>query len=714
MIGKFIKSGLSIILALSLTLIPSSSVYAITLTDFTQTQKGIETISSYSVAAVSTNYDAAEKLAGEKAAILTTSYGATSVQYALIDNGEIVISGQAGVYSKDSTIALTNNHMYGIGSVSKIFTTVAVMQLVEQGKVKLDTPIVTYIPEFTMADSRYKDITVRMLLNHSSGIMGSTFVNTMLFNDNSYTSCDILLETLKTSRLKAAPGEFSVYCNDGFTLAQILVERVTGISFSKYIKDNISDPLALNHTKTPMDSFKKDSLVKTYGSSTNNALPSESVNALGAGGIYSSAEDLCQFSELFMKDSSSEVLSTVSAKAMGKPEYLSGLWPQDGDSLLSYGLGWDSVNTYPFTEYGIKALVKGGDTQNYHCSIIVIPEENMAMAILSSGGASTYNQAMAQEVLLSALQSKGSIDEIKADKTFSLPIKASMPSSQKNYEGFYASSGGVTKVAISNDGVLTLSNALSPLSGAQTFTYTGDGKFYSGNGSFYVSFIKESNGNTYLYVAGYSTIPSLCQLASSDYQAQKITDNPISQAVKAAWARRENKKYFVINEVYTSQIYSLGLPAAQFFLLKGLEGYCVNATIIDENNARTLIQIPGIYGRDLSDFSFYSTGGAEYLKSSGYLYLSEDAIKPLSTKTSFTCTINTKGYAHWYKIGKGSSNKKIKVTLPKNSSFSVNNASGNCAYNSLTSKSTNVGLPVNGYIVFVGSPNAKFTVKYVK
>ena len=72
--------------------------------------------------------------------------------------------------------AYNGEYIYCVGSVSKIYSTAAVMQLVDEGKVGLDTPITEYIPDFTMADERYKDITVRMLMDHTSGIMGSTMI----------------------------------------------------------------------------------------------------------------------------------------------------------------------------------------------------------------------------------------------------------------------------------------------------------------------------------------------------------------------------------------------------------------------------------------------------------------------------------------------------------------------------------------------------------
>ena len=152
------------------------------------------------------------------AALATLEYGgATSVQYALWKDGEILLSGSSGVYSKSEDRALTDDILYGIGSISKIYTTVAILQLAQQGDVSLDVPVTRYLPQFRMADPRYRDITVRMLLNHSSGLMGSGLSGAILFDDADDSAVDELLEALSTQRLVADPGAYSVYCNDGFT-----------------------------------------------------------------------------------------------------------------------------------------------------------------------------------------------------------------------------------------------------------------------------------------------------------------------------------------------------------------------------------------------------------------------------------------------------------------------------------------------------------------
>ncbi len=713
MIRQYSKKLIATVLALLFVNSFSPVAYVQTIAATPHSNAAVTSAEVTAQSTSSADYKETIALAQKKASVLSSFYGATSVQYALIADGKIVISGQSGVYSKDSSIAPTKDNMYGIGSISKVFTTVAVMQLVEQGKVKLDSPVVDYIPEFKMADDRYKDITVRMLLNHSSGLMGSSFNNSMLYNDKDQIGYTNLLKILETSRLKAAPGDFSVYCNDGFSLAQLVVEKVTGISFTKYISENISSPLNMSHTKTPYDDFTTDLLVKTYLPTFKIALPVESLSVLGAGGIYSSAEDLCQFSQIFMENSKSTVLSNASAKAMENPEYLNGLMKFKEASSLSYGLGWDSVITTPFSDYNIKALVKGGDTTLYHSSLVVLPEQGMAMAVFTSGGTSTYNQIMAQEVLLSALKEKGVITEIKAAPLPIKPVKLPLPSEQKKYEGSYLSASGGAKVVLSDDGTLTISNIFNPNSSLK-YVYTGDGKYYSSDGSDYIKFTEEANGKIYLYISGFGNVTSLGSTVSSLYKFEKVDDVSLSKEIQAVWDNRIDKKYYIINEKFSSQAYAIGGMALQLTASKELKGYCNNAQIIDENHARANIQIPGVYGRDLNDYTFYKKGTIEYLNYGSYVLKSEDNISSLFTRSGVSFNIGKEGYAKWYKISAKSANRKLKVTVPMNASFSVYDSNEICIFNSWISDSTTVTLPKDGKIVFAGDPSAKFVINYVK
>ncbi len=186
--------------------------------------------------------------------------------------------------AKEKADLLTKDTIYGIGSTSKMFTAVAVMQLVDQEKIVLDTPVVQYIPEFTMKDERYKQITPRMLLNHSSGLNGSSFTDAFLFEDNDTYAHDTLLKQLARQTLKADPGAYSVYCNDGFTLAEILVERVSGMDFTSYIHRYITKPLGMANTETPFDSLDSAKMAGIYYPTYIGQLPNQPVNVIGTGG----------------------------------------------------------------------------------------------------------------------------------------------------------------------------------------------------------------------------------------------------------------------------------------------------------------------------------------------------------------------------------------------------------------------------------------------
>ena len=98
---------------------------------------------------------------------------ASSATIAFMDNGKIVYSEGFGMRDRENALPVEKNTQFNIGSISKIFTAAAILLLVDDGKVELNKPVTTYLPDFTTQDERYKDITVRMLLNHTSGFPGT-------------------------------------------------------------------------------------------------------------------------------------------------------------------------------------------------------------------------------------------------------------------------------------------------------------------------------------------------------------------------------------------------------------------------------------------------------------------------------------------------------------------------------------------------------------
>ena len=646
----------------------------------------------------------------DTAAAYAAQYGgAQSLQYALWQDGEIVLTGQTGTFSRSENRLMTGDELYGIGSVSKIYTTVAVMQLAEDGKVSLDAPVTRYLPDFKMADERYKDITVRMLLNHSSGILGTGLSDAMLFGEASTRAHDTLLEKLSTQRLAADPGAFSVYCNDGFSLAELVVEAITDMDFMDYVDEHILAPLDLDRTFAPGGDFDANDLAPIYRGTDPRALPQDALNAIGAGGIYATASDLASFGGAL---TGTELLRQSSLDAMAYPEYSRGLWPDSGEpDSLAYGLGWDNMEWYPFCQSDIQALVKGGDTLYYHAGLVVLPEYDMAAAVVSSGGVSTYNQLAANQILISALAEDGvTVDQTV--KTLPAAEPATMPAEQMENAGYYGTTSVQYQVEITADGTMTLSTMNYPTTmPAQTFTYYSDGSFRDEYGS-YISFVEEDNGQTYLYQQAVSPLPGLGALPTASYAAVKLPENDLSPEVAAAWDSISTMSILPMNEAYNSQTYLALADATATDTPKAVPGYIGSARIVDAATARSEIQVPGVGSRDGVDYQLENRNGVLWINAKGSLYMDAAAAPAIyAGPGGARAIIQSAGYTCWYQVG-DAAGKTMTVQVPEGAGFWVYDGSGQVVASSVLWGDTSVTLPEGGLVAFAGDPDDIFQLSY--
>jgi len=651
--------------------------------------------------------------AASAAASLAAQYGgATSLQYAVWQNGKVTLTGHTGVYSKTENRPITTDTLYGIGSISKIYTTAAVMKLVEAGKVTLDAPVTRYLPRFKMADERYKQITVRMLLNHSSGLMGSSTNNAFLFADSDQSATKDLLARLATQGLKSAPGSIAVYCNDGFTLAELLVEAVSGSSFTAFVRQQVLTPAGLLSTFTPQDKFDTTRLAKIYESATETrALPQETLGVIGTGGIYASASDLAAFGGALLNGS---LLSAASTSAMQNAEYQRGIWPSDDADSIAYGLGWDSVKAYPFATSGIQALSKGGDTIYYHASLVVLPAYKIAVAVLSSGGVSTYNQQAATQMLLATLKEQGvSVDQTPLSLPASTP--AAMPSSMLNYAGYYGNVAQQMKLNISSDGVLTLHMSNAPSAPDQVFHYYNDGSFRDQSGAAYIlKFVKEVNGQTYLYQKNCTALPGLGYLPMSQYVAQKLPANEISPELQAKWDSLDTLPMLPVNMKYSSVVYMLlmqQLSSAE--KPEKIPGYLSGLRIVDETSAQSLYEIPNAAGRDTQTIKLYKEDGVlHYSTPQNMIWRDASDLSDLYARGKAYCTVGENGYARWFSIAEADAGRHMTVQVPKNSGFYVYDETGKITASSVVYGDLATTLPKGGLLVFSGEPGARFQLGF--
>ena len=648
--------------------------------------------------------------AAQTACTAAMAYGAAdSISWAVWEEGEITTSGS--FHGQRDVAQDSDGTVYGIGSVSKIFTTTAVMQLVDQHRISLDAPVTQYLPEFRMADPRYRQITVRMLLNHSSGLMGSSLENGLLFDDPDPAATDTLLERLATQTLKADPGAYSVYCNDGFTLAELVVEAVSGQDFMDYVREHILAPAGLEHVYAPADAPDAE-LASIYTGTDPRPLPQDCLNAVGAGGMYATAEDLAAFGGILTENT---LLSREMLDKTAEAEYARGIWPEDTLDSLAYGLGWDNVQWYPFCQSDIVALTKGGDTLYYHAALVVLPEYHMAAAVLTSGGLSTYNQLAATRILITALEEQG----IDVDETIpALPDAqpAAMPAELMQNSGYYGATAAQYRISVSEDGVLAIHYLNYPAIPDQTFTYYSDGSFRDATGTAALRFVQEDNGQTYLYQKSVSPVPELSALPVSNYTAVKLEENDIPEAVQDVWDRVAVTSVLPVNEKYSSQVYlSLGGASADTALTTLVEmvpGYIGGSRIVDETTARYTLQIPGTQGRDGQNWTLVETENGTWLQVNGSLYMPQELAANLYTGSGWAyTTVGEAGYARWYQVG-DAAGSTMTVQLPENAGFWVYDASGAVTASSVLWDETSAVLPEGGMVVFAGDPGARFHLRF--
>ena len=428
--------------------------------------------------------------------------------------------------------------------------------------------------------------------------------------------------------------------------------------------------------------------------------------------MYVTAEDLAAFGGILTENTllSREMLDKTAAA-----EYDRGIWLEDTLDSLAYGLGWDNVQWYPFSQSDIVALTKGGDTLYYHAALVVLPEYHMAAAVLTSGGLSTYNQLAATRILITALEEQG-IDVDETIPTLPDAQPAEMPAELVQNSGYYGATAAQYEISVSEDGVLAIHYLNYPAIPDQTFTYYSDGSFRDATGTAALRFVQEDNGQTYLYQKSVSPVPELSALPVSNYTAVKLEENDIPEAVQAVWDRVAVTSVLPVNYTYSSQVYlSLGGGSADTALTTLVEmvpGYIGSSQIVDETTARYTLQIPGTQGRDGQNWTLVETENGTWLQVNGSLYMPQELATDLYTGSGWAyTTVGEEGYARWYQVG-DAAGSTMTVQLSENAGFWVYDASGAVTASSVLWDDTSAVLPEGGMVVFAGDPGARFHLRF--
>jgi CubicO group peptidase (beta-lactamase class C family) len=266
------------------------------------------------------------------------------------DHGKILYKNAKGYADIDKKILNTYNTRFGLASLAKVFTCLAVMQLKDQGKLTLDDPVVKFLPDFP-----YQGITIRQLLSHTSGLpdfMEIFPLNRALVN-GALTNQDIIPALKKSGRLVGPPGGQWSYSSPGMGLLVLLVEKLSGMPFQQYFSKHICTPAGMEHTyiSTPLLPVTDPERAVQYmnpGSASPVVTAADSVRTdfanpfqtiIGPGLVVSSAEDLLRFDQALY---SGKLLSDAGREEMFSPVKLT-----DGSLALlpgghsNAGLDWE-------------------------------------------------------------------------------------------------------------------------------------------------------------------------------------------------------------------------------------------------------------------------------------------------------------------------------------------------------------------------------------
>jgi CubicO group peptidase (beta-lactamase class C family) len=284
----------------------------------------------------------------------------------VVKDGQVLFQkgyGYADVDEKKPV--LPNQTLFRPGSISKLFTATAVMQLVEQGKLDLDRDVNNYL-DFPIPKTYPEPVTLRQLLTHTGGFE-ETLKNLFVAHESDIKPLRTYLVNEMPARI-FPPGKVPSYSNYGFTLAGYIVERVSGEKFERYVENHILMPLGMNNSTfdQPLPPQLAPQMSKGYLSASKKPRDFEFVQAAPAGALTTTAADMTRFMLAFLQD------GTVDGVSILKPETVRQMETRQFDfHTMLPGVG------ITFMEYlidPVRIIAHGGDTVYFHSDMILVPD----------------------------------------------------------------------------------------------------------------------------------------------------------------------------------------------------------------------------------------------------------------------------------------------------------------------------------------------------
>ena len=301
----------------------------------------------------------------------------------VVRDQELVYAKGFGVTNLETGGEVTPRTLFHMASITKPFVATSIMQLLEQGKLSLDDPIVQHLPYFELKDERYTTLTIRRFLNHSSGMPD---VEDYHWDDPEYDeeALERYVRSLADRELLFEPGRWFSYSNLAFEVLGDLIAKVSGQSFADYVKEHILLPLGMKDSSILIRDVDPALLASGHVQGDNGEVlvsehyaynrrhgPSSTLN--------SSVVDMSRWAIANMNRGELEgtrILDASSYELLWKPTLTARV---RGDNRVLIGLGWflSSFHGQPTVEHG------GGDI-GYITNFVMVPDAGVAVIVLSN------------------------------------------------------------------------------------------------------------------------------------------------------------------------------------------------------------------------------------------------------------------------------------------------------------------------------------------
>ncbi len=312
----------------------------------------------------------------------------------IAQDGEVIYARGFGVQSLDTGVPVTPDSIFCVASITKCFVATAIMQLVEQGRLQLDTPLVEYLPDFRLDDDRYRHITLRQVLSHTSGMpdMDEAEYDELVANpEYDEGAPERYVRALASRKMIAAPGERFAYSNIAYNVLGYLIATITGQTFEDTMQEQLLRPAGMPESTLFFPAVPRHRLavphLRVPGMIVNPIYPYHRADA-PASFLHSTVVDMCQWAITCLDGGAhngNHILSPVGFEHMWKPVAEWGFPP-----LYEHcGLGW-TLGHFD----GVKTVSHGGMGFGWTDFLALLPEKKSGMVVLCNEESSARSRTI--------------------------------------------------------------------------------------------------------------------------------------------------------------------------------------------------------------------------------------------------------------------------------------------------------------------------------